>query len=107
MQEQRHPSGVLIFRPEGPALDAGHAEALKHAFDTRIGEGKHEFCVDFHAIETMDSTGLAVLIAALRQLDGRGKIRLCSVQPAVRTLLEMTHMTRMFPVLDSVDSLES
>ena len=35
MQEQRHPSGVLIFRPEGPALDAGHSDALKRALPSR------------------------------------------------------------------------
>lgn len=102
MRRSRHDSGVLVLRPDGPSLDAASSTGLKDALREQIDAGEHELCVDLDDVESMDSTGLGVLIGAFRQLDGRGTIRLASVQPMVRTLLHMTQMTRMFPIVDSL-----
>jgi len=104
MQRHRHDSGILVLRPDGPSLDAGSSSGLKNALREQIAAGEHELCVDLDEVESMDSTGLGVLIGAFRQLGGRGTIRLSSVQPMVRTLLVMTQMTRMFPIVDTLGS---
>ena len=102
MQRRRHDSGILVLRPQGPALDAGSSTDLKNALREQIASGEHELCVELDEVESMDSTGLGVLIGAFRQLDGRGTIRLVGVRPMVRSLLETTQMTRMFPILESL-----
>ena len=103
MRRSRHDSGVLVLRPQGPSLDADSAAGLKDALREQIAAGEHELCVDLDEVESMDSTGLGVLIGAFRQLGGRGTIRLSGVRPMVRTLLHMTQMTRMFPIVDTLD----
>ena len=104
MRRNRHDSGILILHPQGPSLDAASSTGLKDALREQIAAGEHELCVDLDEVESMDSTGLGVLIGAFRQLDGRGTIRLTGVRPMVRTLLDMTQMTRMFPILDTLGS---
>jgi anti-sigma B factor antagonist len=103
MQRRRHGSGILVLRPDGPSLDAASSTGLKDALREQIAAGELELCVDLDDVESMDSTGLGVLIGALRQLGGRGTIRLVGVKPGVRTLLHTTQMTRMFPIVDSLD----
>ena len=92
MQRSRHDSGILVLRPDGPSLDADSSTGLKDALRDQIAAGELELCVDLDDVESMDSTGLGVLIGAFRQLGGRGTIRLSRVSPSVRTLLEMTQI---------------
>src|SRR5215217_4908896 len=55
-------------------------------------------------VRTVDSTGLAVLLNALRRLDRTGrKLHIVSLQPNVRRTLELTRLARELHVTDRVD----
>ena len=55
-------------------------------------------------VRTIDSTGLAVLINALRRLDRAGRsLRVVSMQPNVRRALTLTRLARELDVTDRVD----
>jgi anti-sigma B factor antagonist len=55
-------------------------------------------------VRTIDSTGLAVLLNALRRLDRAGrKLRIVSFRPNVRRTLELTRLARELHVTDRVD----
>lgn len=50
-------------------------------------------------VSWMDSTALATLVAARRQLaDISGKLRLCCLSPRVRGLIEITQLNRVFEI---------
>jgi anti-sigma B factor antagonist len=55
-------------------------------------------------VRTIDSTGLAVLINALRRLDRVGRrLHVVSMQPSVRRALTLTRLARELNVTDRVD----
>jgi anti-anti-sigma factor len=50
-------------------------------------------------VHWMDSTALATLVAARRQLaENRGRLRLCCLNPRVRSLIEITQLNRVFEI---------
>jgi len=60
--------------------------------------------VDMSGVEFCDSTGLGVLLSALKQARGNGgELELAAPQPAVRRILEITGLDEVFTVHDAVD----
>ena len=61
--------------------------------------------VDMTAVTFLDSTGIGVLMGALRQHHHRQRGTLCLVGPSgtVRRVLEITHLTKVFPIYPSVE----
>ena len=56
-------------------------------------------------VRTVDSTGLAVLLNALRRLDRAGRrLQVVSLQPSVRRTLELTRLARELHVTDHADA---
>lgn len=63
---------------------------------------KANILVDLASIELLDSTGLAVLLAARDRAQKSGShFFLCSLQPAVRLVLEITNLEREFVIFPS------
>jgi anti-sigma B factor antagonist len=60
--------------------------------------------VDLSRVTFMDSTGLGVLIGALRRINERGgrMALVCADGPVLR-VLELTRLTEVFSIFDSVD----
>ncbi len=60
--------------------------------------------VDLSGVEMIDSSGLGLLIAMLKQMTARGDdLKLAGLRKDVRMVFEMTRTHRIFEVLDSVD----
>ena len=79
-----------------PILD----EHLKSAH----AEGASSIVVDLGEVTFLDSTGLSVLIAALKRCQSAGgSMRLVSPQPNVRRVLEVTGLTDVFQVESTLD----
>lgn len=106
MKPERHPSGVLVLQPTGPRLDAETCDPLKEALFEQISDGEHQLCLDLQQVESMDSSGLGVLIGAIRQVAGRGEIRLTHVRPEIQNLLQMTNVGSLFRIMDSLEDDE-
>jgi anti-sigma B factor antagonist len=68
-----------------------------------IGAGRHRLVVDMNAVTFIDSTGLGVLIGALKRLRGvDGELRLvATVDPVMRTI-RVTGLHRVFELFTSV-----
>jgi anti-sigma B factor antagonist len=55
-------------------------------------------------VEMVDSTGLAVLLNALRRLDRQGRrLQIVSTSPSVRRTLQLTRVARELRIADRVD----
>lgn len=60
--------------------------------------------VDMSRVEFCDSTGLGVLLSALKQARGNGgELELAAPQPAVRRILQITGLDEVFTIHDSAD----
>ena len=59
--------------------------------------------LDCSSIETINSTGLATLVALLGQAQARGgTLALAALRPAVRELIELS-VKQLFPMFDDVE----
>ena len=95
--------GVTVVVLTGD-LDLSAAEHIKHGLTGLIladciEKGHSKVVVDLGAVPFIDSSGLAVLVAAMKQARATGgDLRLCALQDDVWSVLEMTGLTNHIAV---------
>ena len=82
-------------------VSAGLKDRLVNLIDP-----KHkQLILDLSDLEFIGSVGLSAIIAAhIRFSHSKGSIKLVSPQPAIRELLSVTKLTKLFPIHESVES---
>lgn len=93
--------GALVVTPGVKRLDA----LVAADFRTLVGERAAKANVVVVALADVlfvDSSGLAALISVLKRVPPGGQVRLAQASSAVRSLLNITHLEKVFPVFDSV-----
>ncbi len=89
-------------------LDLDSAPVLTTALDQVLDGPAPHVVVDLSGVEFCDSTGLsAFVIGHNRAHDAGGWVRLCRPQPLVARVLEITNLTSVLPVFDSIDGAVS
>jgi anti-sigma B factor antagonist len=64
-----------------------------------IQNGSHQVVVDLRGVEFMDSTGLGVLVGALKRLrEQEGDLALVCTEGPVLKILTLTGLDRVFPI---------
>jgi anti-sigma B factor antagonist len=85
-------------------VDINAAPALQERTTRVIEEGKTRVIVDLSRVGFMDSTGLGVLVGALKRLRaGQGVLALVVTDYDVERLLELTGLDRTFTIYRSRD----
>ena len=97
---------LVTFRFPGDitALEAG---VLKRQItDTLAEEKEYDLLLDLRSVNYIDSSGLGVLISALKRTkeNGGGAVKLLGVQPRVKAVLDVTRMTQVFDLVDVMPS---
>ncbi|MGH9164658.1 MAG: STAS domain-containing protein [Acidimicrobiales bacterium] len=96
------PMTVLSVRGE---VDVYTAPRLREKLVELVGQGKHQIVIDLEAVEFLDSTGLGVLVGALKRLRSHdGDLSLVCTQHRILKVFEITGLTRVFTIHDSVDA---
>jgi len=100
----RHEGDVGIVRVHAERLDAAAAIRFKDLFGELTGggpgAGAGTVLLDLTEVEFLDSSGLGAIVGA-RKLLGTGRgLELGGLQPAVRKVIGLTHMDRIFAVHD-------
>jgi anti-sigma B factor antagonist len=89
---------VTLVVPKGD-LDMGTAEQLKGTLNELLGKGQSRLVIDLGGVAYIDSSGLGVLVAAMKQARAAGgNVRLCSLQEEVRSIFEMTRLIKVMSV---------
>jgi|HubBroStandDraft_6_1064221.scaffolds.fasta_scaffold568603_1 anti-sigma B factor antagonist len=84
-------------------IDVGNAARFRAALLTAADHGQRAIIVDMTGTEFCDSTGLNVLVRALRQADGAGgELRLAVGGTALQRVLAVTGVATMFGVYPSL-----
>lgn len=85
-----------------PRLRTAVLQAVAEA-DTRSGEGPR-LILDMGSVDFIDSTGLGVVLGAVRRVRaGNGTIRLVVQAPAVLRAFELTGLDQVLPIVASLD----
>lgn len=96
-------SGTVIVRPEG-RLTFGVAPELRRQLRALIDGGNTRVVVDLSRVESTDSSGLAVLIDALKAARRHGgDLRIALANERVRASLELTNLSQVLKSYDTAD----
>jgi len=89
---------VMVVAPRGD-LDLAVADQLKGRLTELIAEGWTWVVLDLGAVGYVDSSGLGALVASMKRARGTGgDIKLCALQPDVRSIFEMTRLVKVVEV---------
>jgi anti-sigma B factor antagonist len=93
---------ITVLRATGE-LDLAGSPRLATRLNDVVWRSTGDVVVELD-VHMVDSTGLAVLLNALRRLDSAGRrLRVVSTQPSVRRALGLTRLARELRVTDRVD----
>ena len=102
--ETRMEDGVLYLTPLDHRIEGYLAAAFRAALVDRIDAGAQQITIDLHRVDYLDSAGIGALVSALKRIGQHGQLRIASPKPAVRSLLELTRLNRVIPIVESVPS---
>lgn len=81
------------------------APESRESFKTIIEKGTGKLLVDLSGVTFIDTSGLSVLISAYKLVRARnGRMVLCAIPVAVRTLLELTRLNEIFESFASAEA---
>jgi anti-sigma B factor antagonist len=99
---ERDGHAVLSVRGE---VDVYTAPRLRERLVELVAQGKHKIVVDLEGVDFLDSTGLGVLVGGLKRLRSHdGDLVLVCTQPRILKVFEITGLTKVFSIHDSVDA---
>jgi anti-sigma B factor antagonist len=80
-------------------LDAATVEALRDAVSSVLASGTTRMALDLAELDFVDSTGLGVLVGALKRTrEAEGDLVLTAVPPRIIKLLELTGLHKVFTI---------
>ncbi len=90
---------ILHVRGE---IDVATSPALRAEIGTLIDGGAQKIVLDLHEMSFIDSSGLGVLVGALKRLRelGREDLTLLGLQGPAQRVFEITGLTQLFPITD-------
>lgn len=99
---------TTIIQPSGH-INAENAALLKQQLAETVSSQEHScLLVDMSQVESLDSTGLMALVSALTLAQQLNKqFGLFGISPAVRIVLELTQLDRVFNIFESRPAIET
>ncbi|MEU4510821.1 STAS domain-containing protein [Nonomuraea wenchangensis] len=84
-------------------IDLYTAPHLQSEFTRLLQEGPNRVVIDMSAVDFCDSTGMNVLLSALKRMKEQGgTLEVASPRPAVRKILQVTGLDSVFTVHEEV-----
>jgi anti-sigma B factor antagonist len=90
-------AGVLVARLMGEELGADTSDDVRRSLLGEISRNPWVL-LDLSSLTFMDSSGLGVLVSALKAVREHGELRLIGVDPRVLDLLNLTGLRRVFTI---------
>ena len=94
---------VVVVEVFGDALDASNVQQFRTDVSRSV-DGQKEIVLDLAGVKFVDSSGIGALLSVLRKTNAlSGDVKLCNLQPNVKSLFDLVRMTRLFETFESVD----
>jgi anti-sigma B factor antagonist len=98
--DSRPPYTVLAVKGE---VDVYSAPRLREKLVELVSQGHRHIVVDLESVDFLDSTGLGVLVGGLKRLRSHeGDLTLVCTQARILKVFEITGLTTVFHIADSV-----
>ena len=101
VDDSRSPHTVVAVKGE---VDVYTAPRLREKLVELVSQGHLKIVVNLEDVDFLDSTGLGVLVGALKRLRSHGgELSLVCTQQRILKVFEITGLTKVFAIYDSVD----
>ena len=94
---------VIVFEVSG-RIDANTAKDFENALTQSIEEGATKMIVDLTNADYISSSGLRVFLLIAKKLDKNGYIYLCSLQPQVSQIFNISGFNNIFSIFENKDA---
>ncbi len=99
--------GVHVIEPSG-ILDGTQVATFRQQVDVALEKAAKVLLIDLKDITFVDSSGLGVLVACLKNARSVGcQMYICSINDQIRMLFELTSMDRVFEIFDDRAAFEA
>jgi anti-anti-sigma factor len=99
MPKESRSAAKKTIKP-GKKITASIVESLRSQIQTSFNQGVKEITLDFNGMETIDSKGLGLLIAAYNSSnDIGGKLKIKNASEKICKFLNSTHLDKYFEVI--------
>lgn len=97
-------NGFAVLAVQGE-VDVYTAPQLREQLISLVDSGQRNLVVNLEGVEFLDSTGLGVLVGGLKRVrSAGGDLSLICTQRRILKVLEITGLTKVFAIHDSVDA---
>ncbi|MBI1805284.1 MAG: STAS domain-containing protein [Ignavibacteriae bacterium] len=94
---------ITVIRLEGSVLGGPDATALNDTLHTLVDKRKKKVVVDLAGVQTMNSSGLSMLIGALTTMrNAGGDLKLAAASKKIESLLVITKLSTVFDLHPTV-----
>ncbi len=102
-------NGITIITLEGSVLGGPDATALNDSLHKLVEKHKKKIVVDLSGVQSMNSSGLTMLIGALTTVRKvGGELKIAEASRKIESLLVITRLTTVFEMYPTVkEALES
>ena len=92
---------ILAVRGE---VDVYTAPRFRERLIELVSQGHHRILVDLEGVDFLDSTGLGVLVGGLKRVRSHdGELALVCTQRRILKVFEITGLTKVFSIHETVD----
>lgn len=86
-------------------IDVYTAPKLREKLIELVSDGTYDVIVNLEGVDFLDSTGLGVLVGALKRVKAHdGSLALVCTQDKILKIFKITGLTKVFPIHDSVEA---
>lgn len=98
---------VQVLTPAG-ILDGTKAEEVRAQVNQALAAGAKTLLMDLKDTTFVDSSGLGTLVSVLKQVRSKDcEMYVCSINPQVKMLFELTSMDRVFEIFENREAFEA
>ena len=84
-------------------IDAAVSGSVKERIQEVLKSGASRLVLDLAGVDFLDSSGLGALVSCLRRIkEKKGEIKLAGLRPEVVSIFEITRVSRLFHICDTV-----
>lgn len=82
----------LVITVGEPRIDAAAAVEFKDSMREMVEGGPERVILDMGAVDSIDSSGLGAIVAAMKMIGPDRKLELCALSNKVKTVFRLTRM---------------
>ena len=90
---------AVVVELKEERLDAHNSNEFKSQMLSLFEGGKNNMVINLKGVRFIDSSGLGALVSGFKNATARnGSLKLCGLQPQVKSMFELTRLHRVFEI---------